>query len=295
MSARGPRLDEAWSRPVLRVDGAPVASGASVSSEGTHVLVVTASDLAGNEASDVRSFTLDLTPPQIAVSGVAEGQVARDAVTPVFTVTERWLASIDATLDGKPFASGTAVSEEGDHALAVTATDRAGNVTSRAVHFAIDRTAPQVKVGGVAEGDVMGAPVTPTFEASDVHLAELTATLDGVPFVSGMQVATEGDHVLVVTATDRAGNAATATVHFSIDYSPPTIEVAGVAAGLVAGAPPLSPVFGASDPHLASVSATLDGIPLESGAPVWTEGDHVLVVTASDTLGHSSNATSRRP
>ncbi|MFJ7648880.1 S-layer homology domain-containing protein, partial [Lysinibacillus sp. NPDC097279] len=109
-----------------------------------------------------------------------------------------------ATLNGIPFVSGMAVDAEGSYVLVVT--DNAGNTTT--ITFSIDKTAPFVS--GVAEGGSYNSSKTITFN-------EGTATLNGIPFVSGMAVDAEGSYVLVVT--DDAGNSITIT--FSINKTAP--------------------------------------------------------------------------
>lgn len=275
------------------LDGAPFVSGTAVSAEGTHRLVVTAADLAGNVETRTVSFILDRTPPVVVISGVADGWIGRDAaVAPAFTATDDHLASVAATLDGAPFASGTQVSAEGSHRIVVTATDRAGNVTVREVGFTLDRTPPDVTVTGVTAGWIGKDPsVTPVFSATDLHLASVTGTLDGAPFTSGTAVLAEGDHRLVVTATDQAGNSATKELTFTLDRTAPVITVSGVADGWIGKDASVVPVFGATDLHLASTTATLDGAPFGSGTAVAAEGDHRLVVTASDTAGNTATTT----
>jgi subtilase family serine protease len=123
-------------RLTVTLDGAPFTSGTPVSAEGPHTLVVEARDAAGNTARLTLTFTLDLTAPTLEVAGVAEGQVA-EAFTITFTASDVRLASVTATLDGAPFASGGTVTAPGAHALVVRAEDAAGNTAERAVAFTV--------------------------------------------------------------------------------------------------------------------------------------------------------------
>ena len=50
---------------------------------------------------------------------VVDGAVYGSGVTPTFTVQDAHLASVNATVDGTPFASGTTISGAGDHTLVV--------------------------------------------------------------------------------------------------------------------------------------------------------------------------------
>jgi hypothetical protein len=272
------------------LDGVPFLSGDVVSGEGSHLLVVSSTDAAGNSASVTVSFALDFTPPAIAISGVAQGAIVNTPVTLTFVVTDASSVSTTAMLDGAPFLSGGTVSTEGPHTLVVSAQDAAGNSGSASRSFTLDFTAPVITVTGVQNGGVYGAPRVITYSVSDANPGTTTAKLDGAAFTSGGTVSAEGNHTLVVSSTDAAGNSSTVTVPFALDFTAPVITVSGVSDGQYSSAP-LSPTFSATDAHLQSVSATVDGLSFVSGNSVSAEGSHVLAVTASDAAGNTSTKT----
>jgi subtilase family serine protease/fibronectin type 3 domain-containing protein len=119
----------------IQLDGAPWSSGPV--GEGSHALQVSATDKAGNTASKTVQFTVDLTAPVIAITGVTDGASYLGSATPVITVTDAHLASSQTTLDGAAYASGQAVTAVGRHALVVHATDEAGNESSRSLSFQV--------------------------------------------------------------------------------------------------------------------------------------------------------------
>ena len=272
------------------LDGAPFVSGAAVIAPGPHTFTVVARDAPGNMTTVTRAFRIDGDAPVITINGVTHQGFYRPPVTITYAAADADLDTVGATLDGAPFASGTVVATEGAHTLVVTARDHAGNVTDRTVQFTLDGTDPVITVAGVDHQGVHAPPVTITFDAADVNLASVTATLDGAPFVSGVAVAATGDHVLIVTARDRAGNQAQVTRAFALDGTAPAVTITGVVdQGF--HAPPVTIGFAALDPHLASVSATLDGLPIIDGTVVPFEGPHDLVVTAVDRAGNQTRAT----
>jgi streptogramin lyase len=122
------------------LDGA-AWSGTSVSAEGEHQLKVTATDGAGNQAQRDASFTIDRTLPTITISGVSDGEVAPDTVTPLVIFSDTHLLTTTLTLDGAAFVSGTAVTVEGSHSLVAIASDCAGNSVQKTVAFEIRRVA----------------------------------------------------------------------------------------------------------------------------------------------------------
>ncbi|WP_458120880.1 tail fiber protein [Paenibacillus sp. Z6-24] len=142
------------------------------------------------------TITVNETEPPV-ISGVQDQGVYNTAVMPAFT-------GGTAVLNGQPYTSGTAITAEGTYTLNVT-----NPIGSTVVRFTIDRTPPAVT--GVTYGQTYTTGPVITFD-------EGTATLDGIPFVSGTTVMREGSHLLVVT--DSAGNVS--TVDFSV-YFPRTI------------------------------------------------------------------------
>src|SRR6185503_11223632 len=202
------------------------------------------------------------------------------AVVVGLTATDAHPVTLSAMLDGASFVGGSTVATEGTHVLQVSAMDSLGNPSSRTVSFAIDLTAPIITVTGIVPGAVRNAPVTISYSISDLHLGTTTATLNGAAFTSGNTVSTERDHLLVVTAADTAGNTASQSIAFSLDFTLPVIQLSGVTEG--ASGTRFTPVFSATDAHPVTVSATLDGVAFANGSEVTSRGTHTLVVRATD-------------
>ncbi|MEF3304147.1 CBM96 family carbohydrate-binding protein, partial [Paenibacillus sp. GYB003] len=91
---------------------------------------------------------------------------------------------------------------------------------------AADTEAPVIAVSGVTEGGSYTDSVVPAVAADDPAsgLKELAVKLDGADWASGTPVTAKGAHTLVATATDRAGNAATRTVAFTV-YASTSLSV----------------------------------------------------------------------
>lgn len=182
---------------VGKLNGASYVSGTTIDQTGDYVLIVT--DDAGNETK--LSFSIDRTSPVIL--GFVEGKQSYREVTPSFSEGT-------ALMNGKTFASGTKLVQEGKYVLKVT--DQIGNVTTR--EFTIDRTTPIVT--GVKSKQLTNKSVIVSFN-------EGSATLNGKNIASGQTVVASGSYTLKVT--DEAGNVTLLT--FTIDKvapSKPTIS-----------------------------------------------------------------------
>jgi hypothetical protein len=87
----------------------------------------------------------DTISPVVTISGANNNGTFTDSVTPIFSATDDvGVTSLTATLDGKPFTSGTRITALGYHRLIVTATDLAGNKTTKTIAFYVKRATTMV-------------------------------------------------------------------------------------------------------------------------------------------------------
>ncbi len=199
------------------VDGRFAASARPLA-DGSHGLRLRATDRHGNRTETAtRTFVVDATPPVVAISGVVDGQVGRETVTPSITITDTNPdPSLDLLrLDGQPYLSGTPVDGEGAHVLLARAVDRAGNRSERIVRFIIDRTAPPLQFLAPIDGSATASTGVDTRLASEpgarvilqvgAYSAEQVAADDGQVLFAAVPLQL-GANVLRASATDGAGN-----------------------------------------------------------------------------------------
>ena len=137
--------------------------------------------------------------------------------------TEYRIGAGDWTAYTAPFP----VTGDGERTVEFRSTDQAGNAEQAgSVTVKVDGTAPVVQVGGVQPGASYGdsTDLTLGFTGTDATsgLQAVTATLDGTPLPAGalaLHTVPLGQHTLVVTGTDMAGNTATRTITFSVTTS----------------------------------------------------------------------------
>ncbi|MBX8971456.1 Ig-like domain-containing protein, partial [Citrobacter werkmanii] len=235
----------------------------SALADGDHSIVATVTDLAGNTATSSLAFTVDtmLSVPTIDLadasdSGSSNSDNITNDTTPAFT-----LGSIDADVTKvQVIINGTAypatltdgtwtftapVLADGDYSVTVQVTDDAGNVqTSTTLAVTVDTSvaAPVIALSddtGIT-GDNQTNDTTPGFAiATDNDAVSVMVSIDGGKPVAATKAAdgqwhidssalTDGDHTIVATVTDLAGNTATSSLTFTVDttLSVPTIDLA---------------------------------------------------------------------
>ncbi|MCP4502498.1 MAG: hypothetical protein GY822_21310 [Deltaproteobacteria bacterium] len=269
------------------MDGFPFVSGTIVRSPGAHLLTVFGEDCAGNSAESTVQFVVENASPTIVISGIALGEVtAAASVTPSIVVMDTDAVTSVITLNGLEFSSGTTLTEEDDYLLVVTAVDGVGNVTTREIVFAIDRTSPMFSITAPEDSSCIAPPVDVVAVATDLHLASQFHTLNNEPFEGSTTLTSDGFFTLVSSATDAAGNYAEQTRTFIIDGAAPQSFVAGVSAGQVLPGATVIDVF--FDEVDVDFSIKMDGNDFASGATIDGEGEHELVVVVTDCAGNST-------
>ncbi len=254
---------------------------------------------------------------------LVDGAVFSRAVTPVVATTGgRAPVVVTATLDGAAWSSGTSISANGEHVLSVVAAD-AGTPPQQLTltrRFTLDTQGPAIVVVAPPAGSLVAAsPVVVSGTAGDA----ISLTLYGVPVVLGPGGAftatvplVEGTNLLPLLARDTAGNETTWTHPVVLDTLPPVLSVTAPASGACLAAGTSVTVSGrvadahprvAGAPEGAAVSVTLT---LPSGnattlpatvdasgtfaasfpIPETADGRATLLVSAMDSLGHSSRA-----
>ena len=257
---------------------APVA----ISAEGAGQVVTGAAvDKAGNTATTSATINLDKTSPTITASITPPPNAAgwnNSNVTVTFTCSD--------AISGIYSCPGPVqVTTEGSgQAISGTATDKAGNSASTSITVNIDKTAPTITATATPAANAAGwnnSTVTVAFTCSDAGSGIATCPVPVQVTADGANQAISG------TATDKAGNTATATVSINLDKTPPSITAAITplpnAAGWNNGAATVS--FTCSD----SVSGVLL---CPAPVQVTAEGAGQTVSgTAQDKAGNSSTVS----
>ena len=289
--------DGTWTLPVTE----PIT-------DGTTVITVVATDPAGNETTETAEITVDTTDPLISIDPVNTSDT-----TPTITgTTDDPTATIIVTVDGEELSAtnngdgtwslpvNTPLSE-GESLITVTATDPAGNTTTETTTITIDTIAPTLTIDTTLTSDA-----TPTISGTvSEEAATIIVTIDGTSHDAtnngdgtwSLPVNTplsDGDHEIVVEATDPAGNSSTETVSLTVDTTAPTLTIDALDTNDTT--PTLT---GTTDDADATLIVTVDGTDhtaINHGDGTWSleltetlpEGTTPITVVATDAVGNQT-------
>ncbi len=187
-------------------------------SDGPYTFRVRASDEAGNQALDLREFTVDTVAPQTTIDSGPSGTTDEPKPTFTFSSSEGG-SSFQCRFDAQAFApcSGpgaahtpTTALGDGPHTFEVRAVDPAGNadLTPAARAFTVSTGGPQTTITAGPEGATAQTSVTFKYTADEP--ATFQCRLDGAAFLpcpSGeitYPALAEGRHVFEVRAVNNA-------------------------------------------------------------------------------------------
>ncbi len=276
-------------------------------SEGTHSFSMRASDLAGNDAAvETVSFTVDTVDPTVVIDSPTDGDTLDIAdVLVEYTVDGTGTsATVERSVDGSPWESAGMVSTlveslaEGLHTVDIRATDEAGNDATASVEFTVDIGAPVVTITSPADGALLSTDsVTVEWTVSDMD-ATLEMKLDDGAWqpVTGtshtLTDLSDGEHTVIVKATDDASNEGEDSVTFNVDTTPPTVSVTAPEEDAILGSSSVVVTWTAAD--AVTTERSVDGgawlavVGTSVTISSLVDGEHTISIRVTDVAGHEA-------
>ncbi len=236
-------LDDQRIEATIDAEGRWVHIGASALADGTHVLIAKARDSAGNVSAQKTAFRVDRNAPAINITSPLPG-FYKDSPRGLAGVGEPGSTvrvvgpSLDAQLvvpaNGR-WHVDVANLPDGHHHFRVVATDSVGWSADDRIELIVDSVPPALAVStdldkpladalvrfrGVAEP---GVHITVETEAGVIGEDQVPAT--GRWEVVGYEPLLDGLHGILITATDRAGNATWMMTSAIVDTIAPVLQL----------------------------------------------------------------------
>ncbi|MFY0670117.1 MAG: Ig-like domain repeat protein, partial [Alteromonas stellipolaris] len=299
--------------------------------DGSYTVTASATDEAGNTTTSTDTGTLDTSAPALSldaqvtvsdttptISGTTDltaGSTVTLSVTDSAGNTQTFAALVDAS--GNFSADVPAPLAEGDYSVTATATDSNGNSASVTDNNGIvDTVAPVISLDALGSNNdttptisgttdlAAGETVTLSITDNAGNNQTVTATVDanGNFTVDVLAALAEGDYTVAATATDDAGNSASANATGTIDTTAPTLTLDPQGLGndttpTISGSTDLaegsvvSLVITDSAGNIQTITATVDaaGNFTVDVPGALAEGSYSVEATATDEAGNSTS------
>ncbi|WP_161498984.1 Ig-like domain-containing protein, partial [Cryobacterium aureum] len=291
---------------------------ADLGADGSYPVVVTIT--AGVAGTGSQAITLDTTAPSLVITGgstltTADGTPMISGTTdaPVgttVTVTVAGQTLATRVVEGGTWSVTAAALVEGEHTITVSITDVAGNTGTATQSLALDTTVPSLVITGgssltTADGTPMisgttDAPVGTTVAVRVAGQTLATRVVEGGTWSVTAAALVEGEHTVIVSITDVAGNTGTATQSLALDTTAPSLVITGGSSLTTADGTPM--ISGTTDAPVGTTVAvrvagqTLATRVVEGGtwsvtAAALVEGAHTITVSIKDVAGNTGTAT----
>ncbi len=182
--------------------------------DGHYTASVVAADKAGNITTKSVKYHVDTIDPVITIdsSKLANGGYYQagylENLKDYFSVADENIDRINVS----PFAK-----ENGEYTFTITATDKAGNSSSKSLSYTVDNTSPTINFSIDKE----------YYKSADLPV-EYYTTADNntvVKVEADDYDKSEGTHELTVTAWDAAGNSTTKSIRYTVDNTAPIVAI----------------------------------------------------------------------
>ncbi|MEC7524213.1 MAG: Ig-like domain-containing protein [Myxococcota bacterium] len=296
--------------------------------DGAHTVEVTATDDAGNTATDDITFTVDSSVPMLDIvqpANMGFTNAARPTVTGTADPGATVEISVDGTVLGTVMADATGNWSfpvdtdlaEGEHTVTASTSNAAGRTASDTHTFTVDTTPPELTLTAPEEGERLDT-ARPVFRGTGEPGALVEILVDGVvvgsvvvgddgtwSYTPDADIA-DGSHTVEARATDAAGNQASESRDVVVDTSASgedDVSIVSPTDGAELGVDPPT-IAGTAAPG-ATIEIRIDGVLVATvtadvegrwsytpDAPLG-DGEHVVVVTATSPSGAMSTDSVR--
>lgn len=179
---------------------------------------------------------------------------------------------------------------EGSHGIQFEAYDMAGNyTTSDIISIVMDKTPPEITLGGASNDEIYSVPVTLKAIGRDDYLDIFSVRLNGESVGSDeLIVSSDGSHKFEAIAIDKSGNTTQKSLTFMLDQQAPRIIILGIADGAVYTEARDYSVQ-VTDDNVKEIRTTLNGEVVGESGHISADGKYTLEVSAVDFAGNATH------
>jgi len=209
----------------LLLDGANY-NGLPITTEGEHMLTVTASDDITNIIPQDNTVVNSTYSISADYSDTGSGIDVDSASILIDGIDETKNALITNTsIQYKPDM------QDGKHIVKLSVNDMVGNSRTVTTSFELDTTSPDVKINSPTNNSFVRQTVTISGVANDLHLGAISLEIDSIK-VSGTSaylwdttLVKDGPHKIKLSAIDMVKNSASVSINAIVDNTPPVIQL----------------------------------------------------------------------
>jgi hypothetical protein len=273
-------------------------------SDGTHIVVIEATDDQSHVSTATRTFVTDANAPVVTITSPANNAViASDDVLVQFTATDTGsgVVKYEYKLDN---GAWTAVTEkehlfsdlsQGSHTISVRATDATNWKGTATITITVDTVAPAITITSPTANAVLGNGQVSIVFSADATRIDISVD-NGVWATIPNQVYTtplsDGPHTVALRAYDAVNNMNETSTVFVVDTAAPSVSISSPTNGASISASALDVHFAAGDASgVSSLVLNVDGTIIDVKGTTshhlnaLSQGTHVLNLTATDGAG----------
>jgi uncharacterized delta-60 repeat protein len=269
--------------------------------DGFHNVTVYASDYSGNvNNTEVVYFTIDTTPPNITVDSPTNDTYYTKEIWFNVTVGEPadwcWYSLDQAVIVNMNNSNSTnwysvnSSMTDGSHNVKFYCNDTVGNTNNSAVvYFTVDTTRPTITVDSPQNGSLYSSFIELNVSADEVTSSwwyqyngngtNITFTPNTTFFAGGA----DGLKNITVWTNDTGGNESSRTIYFTLDGTPPGIQIASEPASPVDQDSTQYITWAVTDSNVDSYIIKKDNVDNVTGT--YTNGSNITIAVDTSSLG----------
>lgn len=305
-----------------------ITYGSPIKIAATTTLTIVVEDAFGNPSQPLtKTYTIDTTPPTLAVSTLSSGAVTNTATLNIAGSVKDDNGTPSITINGQPVTVSSTPDTDGSYPITYTftlvtgpnvittvATDLAGNQTTDTRTITLDQAAPVIAVTAPADNSKLNKTAVDVTGSVDDPNATVTVTVNGgtpqgaamsgTAFSATVNLDSGKANTIEITAADQLGNTSSTKRTVTSDLGAPSLEVTDPAQDIRTSQGSITVKGKVSDALTAvTITITADGKTytpqvaqdgsFAQAVSFSTEKTNAVTVTATDEAGNQTSLPAR--